>query len=369
MKKVLHILLIVIGLAVLAGTFYFLWQKSQPEIVTYRTETMTKGEIIKKTMATGKIEPRDEILIKPQISGIITELYHEAGDNVEVGEVIAKVQVIPEMGQLNQAQSSVRQAELNYKQSTRDYERLESLYREKVVAKEEFEKAATQWASDKEDLQRAKDQLEIVTEGISKRSGKFNNTQIRSTIKGMILDIPVKVGNSVILANTFNEGTTIASVADLNDMLFVGNVDETEVGKLKQGMPLKLLVGAMQGARFDALLEYIAPKAQEANGVVQFQIKAAAQIPDSIIMRAGYSANAEIILDSRKEVMNLPEYTISFENDSSFVYVLTSPEDLVEDQVFDRRYVELGLSDGVRIELLSGLEENEKVRGTKVINK
>ncbi|MEG1617829.1 MAG: efflux RND transporter periplasmic adaptor subunit [Bacteroidales bacterium] len=366
MKKIFKFVLLGLLAVLVLGTFVFLWKKSQPEKTTYELVSPSIQNIQKKTVATGKVEPRDEVLIKPQISGIITELYKEAGQRIQKGDVIAKVKVIPEMSQLNNAQTSVRTAKISLDLTKKEYERVEELYRNNVVSKEEYEKSLADFEKAKENAQAAQDQLEIVTEGISKRSGEFNNTMIRSTISGMILDVPVKVGNSVILSNTFNDGTTIASVADMGDMIFRGNIDETEVGRVVEGMPITLTVGALQDHQFNAMLEYISPKGTEENGAILFEIKAAAQIPDSVFVRAGYSANAEIILAKRDSVISVPESTIEFSGDSAFVYMVTAE---APEQLFDRKLVKTGLSDGLNIEVLEGLTTDVKIRGNKIIKK
>lgn len=366
MKKIFKFVLLGLLAVLVLGTFVFLWKKSQPEKTTYELVSPSIQNIQKKTVATGKVEPRDEVLIKPQISGIITELYKEAGQRIQKGDVIAKVKVIPEMSQLNNAQTSVRTAKISLDLTKKEYERVEELYKNNVVSKEEYEKSLADFEKAKENAQAAQDQLEIVTEGISKRSGEFNNTMIRSTISGMILDVPVKVGNSVILSNTFNDGTTIASVADMGDMIFRGNIDETEVGRVVEGMPITLTVGALQDHQFNAMLEYISPKGTEENGAILFEIKAAAQIPDSVFVRAGYSANAEIILAKRDSVISVPESTIEFSGDSAFVYMETAE---APEQLFDRKLVKTGLSDGLNIEVLEGLTTDVKIRGNKIIKK
>ena len=220
----------------------------------------------KTTVATGKVEPRDEVLIKPQISGIISEVYKEAGQSVKQGEVIAKVKVIPELGTLNSAESRVRLAEINAKQAETDFARVEKLFNDKLISNEEYEKGEVNVKQAREELQTAKDNLEIVKEGITKNSASFSSTLIRSTITGLILDVPIKVGNSVIMSNTFNDGTTIATVANMNDLIFRGNLDETEVGRVHEGMPVKLTIGALQNLSFNAVLEYISPKGVEENG-------------------------------------------------------------------------------------------------------
>lgn len=303
MKKYLKITLLVVIAIILVGTFVFLYQKSKPKVITYETVRPEMTDLQKTTVATGKVEPRDEILIKPQISGIIDEVYKEAGQAVRKGEVIAKVKVIPELGQLNSAESRVRLAEINATQAETDFARVKKLYDGQLISREEYEKSEVALKQAREERQTAKDNLEIVKEGITKNSASFSSTMIRSTIDGLILDIPVKAGNSVIMSNTFNDGTTIATVANMNDMIFRGNIDETEVGRIHEQMPIKLTIGALQNLTFNAILEYISPKGVETNGANQFEIKAAITIPDSVQIRSGYSANAEIVLQKANQVL------------------------------------------------------------------
>ena len=291
--------------AIFIGTFIFLYQKSKPKTTVYETVTPEIADLEKTTVATGKVEPRDEVLIKPQISGIISEVYKEAGQTIKQGEVIAKVKVIPELGQLNSAESRVRVAEISTAQAETDHERIKKLYNDKLISREDYEKSEVEIKKAREELQTAKDALEIIKEGITKNSASFSSTLIRSTIDGLILDVPIKVGNSVIMSNTFNDGTTIATVANMNDLIFKGKIDETEVGRIHEGMPVKLTIGALQNLTFDAELEYISPKGVEENGANQFEIKAAVHAPDSVQIRSGYSANAEIVLQRAQKV--LPE--------------------------------------------------------------
>lgn len=365
MKKFIRIFMLVIFGALLIGTFVFLWKKSQPEKIEYEILTPQKGNIEKKTMATGKVEPRDEVLIKPQISGIISEVYKIAGEKVKAGEIIAQVKVIPEMGTLNAAESRVNIARINLDQSKRELDRNQQLFKTGVISKEDFEKIQAENKRAREEFQNAQDNLEIVKDGIAKRSSGFSNTQIRSTINGMILDVPIKVGNSVIQSNNFNDGTTIASIADMSDMIFKGNIDETEVGRMREGMDLALIVGAMQDVRLKARLEYISPKGVEDKGAIQFEIKAAASIPDTLFVRAGYSANAEIILDKRTDVISIPENAIEFAGDSTFVYILK--DSISDPKVFKLQPVQVGLSDGLNIEVKKGLKLTDRVRGNQII--
>lgn len=363
MKKFMKIAALVLIAAIFIGTFVFLYQKSQPEEVSYQILKAETKDLVQTTVATGKIETRDEVEIKPQISGIIAEVYKEAGQTVQEGEVIAKVKVIPELGTLNSAESRVRLAEMNGKQAETDLERMEKLYEGKLVSNEEYEQTLLAAKQAREELQAAKDNLEIVKEGITKSSASFSSTLIRSTITGLILDVPIKVGNSVIMSNTFNDGTTIATVADMSDLIFRGNVDETEVGRIREGIPVKITLGALQNMKFDATLEYISPKSTENNGANQFEIKAAISVPDSVTIRSGYSANAEMVLQHAEAALTIPESALEFSNDSTFVYVLT---DSVPVQKFERRQVVTGISNGIDTEVKQGLKAGEAVRGLKI---
>ena len=362
MKKYLKITLLVVVAAIFIGTFIFLYQKSKPKTTVYETITPEIAELEKTTVATGKVEPRDEVLIKPQISGIISEVYKEAGQTIKQGEVIAKVKVIPELGQLNSAESRVRVAEISTAQAETDHERIKKLYNDKLISREDYEKSEVEIKKAREELQTAKDALEIIKEGITKNSASFSSTLIRSTIDGLILDVPIKVGNSVIMSNTFNDGTTIATVANMNDLIFKGKIDETEVGRIHEGMPVKLTIGALQNLTFDAELEYISPKGVEENGANQFEIKAAVHAPDSIQIRSGYSANAEIVLQRAQKVLAVPEGIIEFSGDSTFVWVMT---DSIPEQKFERRQIKTGMSDGIKLEIKEGLTGKEKVRASE----
>lgn len=273
--------------------------------------------------------------------------------------MIARVKVIPELGELNRAESRVRLAEINAAQAETDFARIKKSYESQLVSREEYEKNEVSLQQAIEERVAAKDALDIIKEGITQKSASYSNTMIRSTIDGLILDVPIKEGNSVIMSNTFNDGTTIANVANMNDLIFRGNIDETEVGRIHEGMPIKLTIGALQNYTFDAMLEYISPKGVEENGANQFEIKAAVHVPDTVVIRSGYSANAEIVLARAPHALAVPESVLEFSGDSTFVWILT---DSVAQQ-FERRQVELGLSDGIRIEIKKGLEANNKVRG------
>lgn len=363
MKKYIKYILMALVAVVFIGTFVFLYIKSQPQPEVYDEFTLQRMNIRKTTVVTGKIEPRNEVNVKPQISGIITEILKEAGETVQQGEVIAKVKVIPDMGSLSAAQSRLRLAEINRKQAQTDYDREKALFDKGLVAADEYDKIAQALRQAREEVDAAQDNLEVVRDGVSKSNASASSTLIRSTITGLILDIPVKVGNSVILANTFNDGTTIATVANMNDLIFRGNIDETEVGRLSAGMNMKITIGALQDLKFDARLEYISPKATEQNGANQFEIKAAVNLPSSSAnIRSGYSANAEIVLAEAKDVLAVPESAIEFDGNDTYVYVIKGEGDK---QTYERRKVQTGISDGINIEIRSGVKQNERVRGPK----
>lgn len=364
MKKYYKLIIAAVAALIFIGTFVFLWQKSQPKEVRYNEFMPERRSISKSAIITGRIEPRDEVNVKPQISGIISEIYKEAGEHVAAGEVIAKVKVIPEMSQLTSAQSRVRLAGINLEQAQTDYDRKRHLYEKKLISASEYDKARQQYRQAGEEMSAAEDALLVVSEGISRSNANASSTLIRSTISGLILNVPVKVGNSVILSNTFNDGTTIASVANMNDLIFRGNIDESEVGRVHAGMPMTITIGALQNLHFDACLEYISPKALQSNGANQFEIKASVVLKDSVQMRSGYSANAEIVLAEADNVLAVPESTIEFFGDSTFVYVV---QDNDGKKSYTRTYVETGLSDGVMIEIRHGISEGDKIRGLQIL--
>ena len=363
MRKNLKYIILALVAIVFVGTFVALWRNSRPKEIKYEHLEASVKDIHKTSVVTGKIIPRDEVNIKPQISGIISELYKEAGENVAEGEIIAKVKVIPEMSSLSSAQSRVRLAEINLKQAQTNYDREKALYDKNLVSAEEYDQVRQALAQAKEEKAAAIETLEVVRDGVSKSNARSSSTLIRSTISGLILDIPVKVGNSVTQSNTFNDGTTIATVANMGDLIFDGFIDETEVGRVSEGVPMKITVGALKDVSFDAVMEFISPKAQEKNGTNEFEIKAAVTVPEGVTVRSGYSANAEIQLEGVDGVLSVPESAITFEGDSTFVYVVSG------EKKYDKTPVVTGLSDGINIEIKSGLKEGDKVRGNQIIEK
>ncbi|MDP1621103.1 MAG: efflux RND transporter periplasmic adaptor subunit [Bacteroidales bacterium] len=356
MKKILKISVLVIVLAIFAITIVYLYRKSQEKPVVYKTEKPFVTNIIKKTVATGSVIPRKEIEIKPQVSGIVEEIFVEAGNQVRQGDVIARIRIIPDLINLNNAEARLERAKIAFDDARLHSERQGKLYSQGVISAVENQQAQVTFKNARQEVDAAETNLELIREGVNKKSGKTTNTLIRSTIAGMLLDVPIKVGNSVIETNNFNAGTTIATVADVTDMIFQGKVDETEVGKISPGMNLLLVIGAIENDTFQATLQYISPKGVLENGAVQFDIKADVKLKDDQFIRAGYSANADIVLDRKNNVLALKEAALLFEGDSTYVEVETTPQN------FEKRFIKTGLSDGINIQILSGLTKDDKIK-------
>ena len=361
MKKVIKYIVVALVIVVLVGTFVFLYKKSQPQEIRYQEFTASKQDIARTTVLTGKIVPRNEVNIKPQINGIIAEIFKEAGQTVQKGEVIARLTVIPDMNSLSAAQSRVRLSEINLKQAQTNFDREKALFEKNLISAEEYEKVEQQLNQAKEEYSASQESLEVIRDGVSSKNATSSSTLIRSTITGLILDIPVKVGNSVIQANTLNDGTTVATVANMSDLIFEGQIDETEVGLLSEGMPLTITIGALRDYTFDANLEYISPKAVESNGANQFKVKAAVKVDSEHTIRSGYSANAQIELEKMEGVLSVPESTLEFIKEESYVYTKQ------EDGTYKQVKVTTGLSDGVNIEIKNGVKEGDVVRGPRII--
>ncbi len=365
MKKFAKILMWIIVGVLFLGTFVYLIANSRPKKDTYQLVNPSNETIERTTVLTGKIEPRDEIEIKPQISGIISEILVEPGDQVTNGQIIAKIKVIPDATQLSSAENRIRVAQISLEQSRLTFERTKALYEKKYESREKYETDLAAYNRAKEEVDQAKDQLRIVREGVSAFDTQGSNTLIRSTVTGLVLEVPVKVGSSVIQSNTFNDGTTIAKIADMTDLIFKGKIDETEVDKLSEGMPVTISVGAIQGSSYPAVIEKIAPIATDENGTNTFEVKAALSGEDVRNLRAGYSANATVTLERVENVLSVPENVIEYQADSTFVYVLKSAEG--EDQDFGRVKVVTGLSDGMMVELKEAgdITVKTKLRGMK----
>lgn len=358
MRKILRISFIVILVGGGIAVFVYLASKEKKSSVIFETQSAFVTNIVKKTVATGSIVPRKEIEIKPQVPGIIEEIYVESGQMVKQGDLVAKVRVIPEMKELNSAEARLKQANIKYEDAKKVYERQKQLFDEGIIPELEFQKYKVAFDNAKAEREAADNNLQIIKEGVTKSKGS-TNTLIRSTIRGMVLDVPVEVGNTVIHSNSFNPGTTIATVANMNILIFEGKLDESEVGKINLGMQLLITVGAIENVTFNATLEHISPKGFEENGTILFPIKADIKLIDTIFIRAGYSANANIVLDKRDSVLAVSESLLQFagdDEDSVFVEIETGPQE------FEQRFIEVGLSDGINIEVISGLTAEDKIK-------
>jgi HlyD family secretion protein len=355
MKRLLPFLIVVLIIGVFAGTLLFLYRKSKEQPVVFEIQQPLVTDIVKKTVATGSLVPRQEIEIKPRVSGVISKLHVEPGQVIEKDALIADIQIIPDMLDLNRAEAAVSAARINFENAKRELERNRTLFERSVISDAELSRFRLDFELRKQELNTATNNVALIKNGAINRSNKVSN-QVRSTVVGMVLEVPVEEGESVIESNTFNAGTTVATVADMTDMIFLGRVDESEVGKLRVGMELSIQIGAIEDERLRGKLEYIAPKGVATEGVIEFEIRAAIEPREGVLVRAGYSANADIVLDRRDKVLAINEGLLQFEDGKPFVEVETGP------QVFEKRPVEVGLSDGINIEVLGGLEQSTKIK-------
>ncbi len=358
MKRVFLSLLLLLLLAGFGWLGYYFWKQAHTDPVTYKTETPFVADIVKKTVATGSIVPRREVQIKPQVSGIVEELYAEAGQPVKEGQLLARIRTVANAGNVNNAQNSIQAARVALETSQTELERQRPLFEQKVIAEQEFNRLLADVRAKQQALNAAENDLQIAQRGASRNTGGASNL-VRSTITGLLLDVPVKVGSSVVERNNFNEGTTIAAIADMQSLVFEGKIDESEVGKVREGMDLNLTIGALENQAFPATLEYIAPKGIAEEGAIKFQVRARLKLQPGQFLRANYSANGDIVLGRRKQVLAIRESLLQFgkvNKDSVFVEVETAP------QQFQKRLVKTGLSDGINVEVTSGLAKTDKVK-------
>jgi HlyD family secretion protein len=359
-KKIRNIVLVAVLIGTFIYTLIYLYGKSKPIVIEYNTEKPIVTNIIKKTVATGTIVPRKEVLIKSNVSGIVQKIFVQAGAHINKGDIIAQVKIVPDIINVNEAESRIERAKIALDNATQELERNTKLFSNEAIAKTELIASELNFKNTKQELETAENNLQIIKDGVSKKIGAATNTIIRSTISGLILDIPVKEGNSVIQSNNFNEGTTIASIADMGQLVFEGKVDESEVGKIRPGMNLLLTVGAIENALFNAKLEYIAPKGSLENGTIQFQIKAAIELNKNYFLRANYSANADIVLERKDSVLAISESVLQFdEQEKTFVELLQ------KNKIYQKKYIKTGLSDGVNIEILEGIAPTDIIKGTE----
>ncbi|MGB3149959.1 MAG: efflux RND transporter periplasmic adaptor subunit [Maribacter sp.] len=365
MKKSITRIILILIIVLFGGAMYYLYQKNSEDPVVYETEQASIKTIVKKTVATGSILPLEEVLIKPNISGVIEEVFVEGGDYVKSGDLICRIKVVPNLNALNDARNAIDEAKIGLDDQLRNLERQKSWFTKGVISQVDLERAQVSYDQSKQSYGAANKRYDIVKTGTTRGYGNAANTQIRATVSGMVLEVPVEVGNQVIESNNFNEGTTIAAIADVEKMIFEGKVDESEVGKIKEDLPLEITVGALEDKVFDAVLDYIAPKGKEENGAIQFEIKGTMKKQDSIFIRAGLSANASIILAKVDSVLALKEALVQFDDETKKPFV----EIAIGEQEFERKDVELGISDGIFVEVKSGVTENDKIKVWNKIEK
>ena len=355
-KIVRYSLIAFILFGVLFAAAYFIKSNSTASI-TYETQTALITSIEKKTVATGKVVPEDEVEVKPQVQGILESLFVEEGDFVQEGQLLAKIKVVADEGQLNSAKGRLANAKIVLKNSEIEYKRNKSLFEKEIISQQEFQTAELNYNRAKQDVNNAQSDYEIIKLGSAGGSASAN-TNVRATVSGTVLELPVKEGGQVIASNAFNAGTTIAIIADLKKMIFEGKVDEAEVGKMKIGMPLDVSLAAIQDKTFDAKLKFIAPKGNEEQGAVQFKIEGDVTLDDDFFVRAGYSANAALVLERKDSILALPEALLQFDKTTEQAYV----EIQVGEQKFERKDIEIGISDGINVEVISGITLEDKIK-------
>ncbi|MDA9003132.1 efflux RND transporter periplasmic adaptor subunit [Flavobacteriaceae bacterium] len=352
--KYIGIALVIFG--ALFATAYFI-KTNNKSTIEYETETPMISDIERKTVVTGKVIPEDEVEIKPQIQGIIEGLFVEEGDLVKTGDLLAKIKVVPNEQNLNSAKGRLQNSKIVLRNSKIEFDRNKDLLEKGIIAKQQFQNIELQYNQSIQNVKNAESDLEIIRSG-SAGGAASANTNIRATVPGTILEIPVEEGFQVIASNSFNAGTTIATIADMNKMIFEGKVDEAEVGKLRVGMPLEVSLGAIEDQILDAKLKFIAPKGNEEQGAVQFIIEADLFLKDSIFIRAGYSANASLVLERKDSIMVVSESLLQFDRKTEKPYV----EVLTGEQKFEKRDIKIGISDGINVEVLSGLSLEDKIK-------
>lgn len=356
MKKVVKIIVIALFLGGVIWALYYNFSKNKEEITTFKTVQPKLRSIEQTAVATGEIKPKEQIEIKPNISGIIDEIYAKEGDVLTQGQLIASLKVVPDVNSLSIAKQQIRSAEISLENERKNFTRTEYLYKQGVIAKADYDNALNAFKQSQANLSSANENYKVALSGVAPGLESYATTQIRATISGMILDIPVETGNMVQPINNFSTGTTIATMADVKKMIFEGKVDESEVGKLKEGMPLVIKIGALPDKTFEGTLYFISPSGVTENGVVEFEIKANVSLDNETFIRAGYSANAEISVASAKNSLSLLESVIQYDEKGSPFVEIKSKDGWV------KKNVKLGVSDGLYIQVLSGISEKDEVK-------
>ena len=343
-------------LGIIFATSFFI-KSNKKDLTIFKTVQLQKATIETKIVATGKVIPEDEVEIKPQIAGIIDKIFVKEGDQVSAGDLLAKIKVVPNEQTLNSAEGRVKNSRILLNNAEREFKRNKNLFAKGIISEQEYSNYELQYNQSVQELKNAESDLQIIKLGSSDGSS-VTNTNVRATVTGTILEIPVKKGDQVIQANTFNQGTTIATIADLNIMIFEGKVDEGEVGKLNEGMSLTINLAAIENKQYPATLKFIAPKGVEESGSVQFKIEAEVLLDTEYFIRAGYSANASIITAKRENVNSLNESVIQYDLETKKPFV----EVEIGSQEFEKRDITIGLADGINVEIISGISNEEKIK-------
>lgn len=363
MKKGLKILLIIGFILAVVAAIYYMYQTSTKDNDTFETTEVQTGNISTKAVATGAVKPREVVEIKPNIAGVISAIHVKEGDEVQNGALIATLRVIPNVQSLNAAQQQINSAKITLNNEQIQFNRTKSLYNQGVVPKQDYDNALASYQMAQQNLRAAESDYKIAQTGIAPGLEKYATIQIRATIAGMILSIPVEIGNTVQEINNFSTGTTIATMADVTQMIFEGNVDEADVGKLKTGMPMNISIGALPDEKFEGILNFISPSGVDTNGIVQFEIKADVNLKSSVFLRANYSANAEVTLSQAKDVMTLESAHIQYDDEGRpFVEVLKPGTEDYDSPVYQKKMLTLGISDGVKTEIKEGVKKGDKIK-------
>lgn len=356
---------VVVGLFVVY-TFYYIWAQSQPKPDIYELLTPQNRTIEETSIATGQIEAKNQVNVKPRMTGILSDLSVQVGQQVNVGDVIARITVIPDMNALNNAKSAVKRCELNLEETSRETDRIVALYGDGVVSKEEYERAVNKLALAKEELKKAKSEEEIILRGTSSTVGAVNTTLVKATMQGTVIDLPLKQGASVVSTNSFTDGTTIATIADLSSLRFTGKIDEIEVEQIHPGMPMKLTIGAIRNKTFEGQLEEIATKGIKDNGTIMFEVSGSIKCDENFsIRREGYSANASIVTNKAQNTLSIEEAALEHKDGKKYVYKLVSNKEDIKNQKFERVEVETGISDGIHLQILNGVTSSDIIRGNQ----
>lgn len=359
-KIILFAILISFG----AALFYY-WKRNKKETTVFKTKQPTIENIQLTSIATGKIIPDEEVSIRPNINGIVSKVYVKAGQSIKAGDKIADIKVVPSISNLQSSRNGVAREQIAYNNQEKIFNRQKELFDKGVISANNFDNSQAAFLQAKQRLNSAKENYQIVKTGTAKGFNAIANTSVKATISGVILDVPVKKGNQVIQNNNFKEGSEIAVIADVKKMIFEGSIDESDVGKIKEDMPIKITVGAYPNKIYNGVLNYISPKGRTKNGAVEFEIEAKLNLNEDDYLRAGLSANANIILEEVKDVLAVDEGLVQYDKKTKKPFV----EVAIGEEQFERKDIELGLSDGIKVEIKNGISIEDNIKEWNAIGR